>query len=76
MMSLETQQRIWQARIDPRRQTPSVGIYSHVLAGWGIFNAQPFVLNERHGRRQLLIPVATIILADLEPSSLVHHHAV
>jgi TnpA family transposase len=47
MMSLETQQRIWQARIDPRRQTPSVGIYSHVLAGWGIFNAPPFVLNER-----------------------------
>jgi TnpA family transposase len=47
MMSLETQQRIWQARIDPRRQTPSVGIYSHVMAGWGIFNAQPFVLNER-----------------------------
>ena len=47
MMSLETQKRIWQARIDPRRQTPSLGIYGHVLAGWGIFNAQPFVLNER-----------------------------
>jgi hypothetical protein len=47
MMSLETRQRIWQARLDPRRQTPSVGIYSHVLAGWGIFHAQPFVLNER-----------------------------
>jgi Tn3 transposase DDE domain len=47
MMSLETQQRVWQARIDPRRQTPSVGIHRHVLAGWGIFNAQPFVLNER-----------------------------
>src|SRR5258708_17327825 len=47
MMSLETQQRIWQARIAPRSQTPSVGIYSHVLASWGIFNAQPFVLNER-----------------------------
>lgn len=30
-----------------RRQTPSVGIYSHVLAGWGIFYAQPFVLNDR-----------------------------
>jgi hypothetical protein len=28
-------------------QTPSVGIYGHVLAGWGVFNAQPFVLNER-----------------------------
>jgi hypothetical protein len=47
MMSLETRQRVWQARLDPRRQTPSVGIYSHVLASWGIFNAQPIVLNER-----------------------------
>ena len=47
MMSLETRQRVWQARLDPRRQTPSVGIYSHVLASWGIFYAQPFVLNDR-----------------------------
>ena len=47
MMSLETRQRVWQARLDPRRHTPSVGIYSHVLAGWGIFYAQPFVLNDR-----------------------------
>ena len=47
MMSLETRRRVWQARLDPRRQTPSVGIYSHVLASWGIFNAQPIVLNER-----------------------------
>jgi TnpA family transposase len=47
MMSLETRQRVWQARLDPRRQTPSVGIYSHVLAAWGIFHAQPIVLNER-----------------------------
>jgi len=35
VMSLETRQRVWQARLDPRRQTPSVGIYSHVLASWG-----------------------------------------
>jgi len=47
MMSLETRQRVWQARIDPRRQTPSVGIYSHVRDRWGIFHAQPIVLNER-----------------------------
>jgi TnpA family transposase len=47
MMSLETRQRVWQARIDPRRQTPSVGIYSHVRDRWGIFYAQPIVLNER-----------------------------
>jgi TnpA family transposase len=47
MMSLETRQRVWQARIDPRHQTPSVGIYSHVRDRWGIFHAQPIVLNER-----------------------------
>ena len=28
------------------------------------------------GRRQLLLPLTTFILAGLEPSSLVHHHAV
>src|SRR6202035_1350266 len=47
MMSMETQKRVWQARLDPRPQTPSVGVYTHVLAGWGIFYAQPFVLNDR-----------------------------
>jgi TnpA family transposase len=47
MMSLETSQRVWQARVDPRRQTPSVGIYTHVRDRWGIFYAQPIVLNER-----------------------------
>jgi hypothetical protein len=30
MMSLETSRRVWQARQDPRRQTASIGIYSHV----------------------------------------------
>ena len=47
MMSMETTKRVWQARLDPRRNTPSVGIYSHVRDRWGIFHAQPFVLNER-----------------------------
>ncbi len=47
MMSMETTKRVWQARLDPRRNTPSVGIYSHVRDRWGIFYAQPFVLNER-----------------------------
>ena len=44
---LETTKRVWQARTDPRRNTPSVGIYSHVRDRWGVFYAQPFVLNER-----------------------------
>ncbi|MDP5642774.1 Tn3 family transposase, partial [Pseudomonas aeruginosa] len=44
---METTKRVWQARLDPRRNTPSIGIYSHVKDRWGIFHAQPFVLNER-----------------------------
>jgi hypothetical protein len=47
MMSMETTRRVWQARLDPRRNTSSVGIYSHVRDRWGISYAQPFVLNER-----------------------------
>lgn len=44
---METTQRVWHARQDPRRNTSSIGIYSHVRDRWGIFYAQPFVLNER-----------------------------
>jgi TnpA family transposase len=47
MMSLETHQRVFVARNDPRRQTPSVGIYSHTRDRFGISYAQPIVLNER-----------------------------
>jgi TnpA family transposase len=47
MMSLETTRRVWQARLDPRRNTPSVGVYSHVSQRWSIFYSQPIVLNER-----------------------------
>ena len=39
MMSMETTKRVWQARLDPRRNTPSVGIYSHVRDRWGVFHA-------------------------------------
>ena len=35
MMSLETSRRVWQARQDPRRQTASIGVYSHVRDRWG-----------------------------------------
>jgi TnpA family transposase len=47
MMSLETTKRVWQARLDPRRQTPSMGLYSHVRDRWGIFLAQPLILNDQ-----------------------------
>jgi TnpA family transposase len=46
-MSLETAKRVWQARLDPRRKTPSIGIYSHVRDRWGFFHAQPLVLNDQ-----------------------------
>lgn len=46
-MSLETSQRIWLARLDPRRKTPAIGLYTHVRDRWGIFYAQPIVLHER-----------------------------
>src|SRR3984957_11806661 len=36
MMSMETSQRVFVARNDPRRLTPSVGIYSHTRDRWGI----------------------------------------
>ena len=41
MVSLETRQRVWQARLDPRRQTPSVGLYSHLRDRWGISMRSP-----------------------------------
>ena len=47
MMSMETSQRVFAARNDPRRLTPSVGIYSHTRDRWGISYAQPMVLNDR-----------------------------
>ena len=47
MMSLDTSKRVWQARIDPRRRQPGIGVYSHVRDRWGILFAQPIVINER-----------------------------
>jgi len=44
MMSL----RVWQAHQDPRRQTASIGVCSHVRDHRrGVFHAQPILLNER-----------------------------
>lgn len=47
MMSLTTSKHLWNARLDPRRQTPSVGMYTHVLDRWSIIYHQPIVLGER-----------------------------
>ena len=46
-MSLEASRHLWNARVDPRRRTYGIGIYSHVLDQWGIIYDQPLVLHQR-----------------------------
>lgn len=47
MMSLDATQHLYNARIDPRRRTHAVGIYTHVLGSYGIFHDEAIVLNVR-----------------------------
>lgn len=47
MMSLDATRHLWTARIEPRRRTPAVGTYTHVLDQWAIIYDQPIVLNRR-----------------------------
>jgi TnpA family transposase len=46
-MSLEASRHLWNARVDPRRRTYAIGVYSHVLDQWGIIYDQPLVLHQR-----------------------------
>ena len=47
MMSLETSQYLWNARVDPRRRTYAIGLYTTLLDQHGIIYDQPVVLKER-----------------------------
>lgn len=47
MMSLDAARGLWSARVDPRRKTPAIGTYTHVLDQWALIYDQPIVLNER-----------------------------
>jgi len=47
MMALDASKHLFSARIDPRRRTYAVGIYTHVLGTYGVIYDQPIVLNER-----------------------------
>jgi len=47
MMSLDASQHLWNARVDPRRRTHAIGIYTHVQDRHGVIYDQPIVLNER-----------------------------
>jgi TnpA family transposase len=46
-MSLDTTRHLYSARIDPRRRTPGIGIYTHKLDHWGLIYDQPVVLMQR-----------------------------
>ena len=47
MMSVATSRHLWNARLDPRRKTPSIGMYTHVHNQWPIIYNQPILLGER-----------------------------
>jgi TnpA family transposase len=47
MMSLDATRHMWNARHDPRRRTPAIGTYTHVLDQWPILNNMPVILNRR-----------------------------
>lgn len=47
MMSLSTSKHLWNARLDPRRKTASIGLYTHVHDRGSIIYHQPVVLGER-----------------------------
>ncbi|KUZ03851.1 hypothetical protein WS48_32710 [Burkholderia sp. RF7-non_BP1] len=49
-MSLNISPHLFYARVDPRRRTHAVGIYTHMLDRHGIVYNQPLVLNERQAR--------------------------
>lgn len=47
MMSLDATRHLWLARMEPRRRTPAVGTYTHVIDQWAIIYDQPVQLNQR-----------------------------
>jgi len=47
MMALDASKHLFNARIDPRRRTYAIGLYTHVQNSYGIIYDQPVVLNER-----------------------------
>lgn len=46
-MSVDASRHLWNARVDPRRRTYAVGLYTHILDTHGLAYGQPVVLNER-----------------------------
>jgi TnpA family transposase len=71
MLSLETAKHLWSARTDPRRGTPSIGTYTHILDQWAIMYDQPILLGRRQAGtaiegalRQTVAPALSRIAVD------------
>ena len=47
MMSLDATRHLWLARVEPRRRTPAIGTYTHIVDQWAIIYDQPVLLNQR-----------------------------
>src|SRR3546814_13025048 len=47
MMSLDATRHLWNYIHEPRRGTPAIGTYTHVLDQWAIMNDMPIILNRR-----------------------------
>lgn len=47
MMSMDVSRKVWVARLDPKRNVPSVGTYTHLSDFWSVIYDQPIILNER-----------------------------
>jgi len=53
MMALDASRYLYTARVDPRRRTHAVGLYTHVLETYGVVYDQPIVHNERQSSAAL-----------------------
>ncbi len=56
-MSVQTSKHLWNSRLDPRRQTPSVGMYTHVRGPGDIIYHQPIIL----GNRQVGVAIEGVV---------------
>jgi TnpA family transposase len=65
-MSLGASRHLWNARVDPRRRTYAMGIYSHVLDQWGIIYDQPLVLHQRQAGAAIEGVVRQTAVANVE----------
>jgi TnpA family transposase len=65
-MSLDASRHLWNARVDPRRRTYTMGIYSHGLDQWGIIYDQPLVLHQRQAGAAIEGVVRQTAAANLE----------